>query len=702
MNQKRRMFPKTTDRVLLTCGLVLGCLGVTSCGGSESSTRPEAGSAHGGVDSSAREVLRIDAANSPDVAIPTAEAGIPDAALRLDLQTTPDTVGVEAPVVNGDVYQAPADVASAQPETKPAQPDVIYFNHDLPSAVELPPAVDSPPDESTPIDSAVDGPGQPDANLDVPLGPSGSGGTGGGGAGGSVQCLVASDCAPQSTVCRIRTCELNRCGVANAPLGTPCQENGGAVCDSDGGCTANHCSDGVQDADETDVDCGGSCALLGKRCKYSPSQQKCHTGGDCESGVCGAQLSVGTGGANGVDGGSGNGGAGGGSGIDAGGSGVLLCQPPSCSDGVKNGDETDVDCGGSCGPTCRHSEPQQKCLVPGDCISGTCSESAPGGGTGGSGGGGSGGSSAMGGAGSGGSSGGSGGGIDAGAGGLLWCQPPSCSDGVKNGDETDVDCGGSCGPTCRHSDPQQKCLVPGDCISGVCGVSAPVGGTGGTSGGSGGDTGGSSGTGGSGGGSSSSLGGTGGGGGSGGAPAAKLCQPCNSDTDCVQNSYQCNFGDGPYPDLAGDTTCLGSICTSCSTVYGDEYYYCALVEACSSEGLGCDSNSPRCVDHCADHQTDFDESDVDCGGSCPQCSSGQYCNSDADCSSGLGCSELDASAYTCVDSCFDGHKDDDESGIDCGGTTCTARCGQGQSCSTDADCQTGLFCDGKGSTCFQD
>jgi hypothetical protein len=27
-----------------------------------------------------------------------------------------------------------------------------------------------------------------------------------------------------------------------------------------------------------------------------------------------------------------------------------VCQGPSCSDGVKNGSETDVDCGGDCAP----------------------------------------------------------------------------------------------------------------------------------------------------------------------------------------------------------------------------------------------------------------------------------------------------------------------------------------------------------------
>ena len=45
--------------------------------------------------------------------------------------------------------------------------------------------------------------------------------------------------------------------------------------------------------------------------------------------------------------------------------------------------------------------------------------------------------------------------------GLGYC---SCSDGIKNGDETDVDCGGSC-PPCEDV---KSCLVNSDCISGFC------------------------------------------------------------------------------------------------------------------------------------------------------------------------------------------------------------------------------------------
>jgi hypothetical protein len=44
-------------------------------------------------------------------------------------------------------------------------------------------------------------------------------------------------------------------------------------------------------------------------------------------------------------------------------------------------------------------------------------------------------------------------------------RAPTCNDGVQNGNETDIDCGGgSCAP-CQNG---RHCLVGGDCISGNC------------------------------------------------------------------------------------------------------------------------------------------------------------------------------------------------------------------------------------------
>ena len=70
----------------------------------------------------------------------------------------------------------------------------------------------------------------------------------------------------------------------------------------------------------------------------------CATSGDCQSGVC-------TGG---------------------------ICQAAACGDGVKNGTETDIDCGGTCGP-CGVGK---TCIQAADCAPALCSANKCGLGTG--------------------------------------------------------------------------------------------------------------------------------------------------------------------------------------------------------------------------------------------------------------------------------------------------------------------------------
>lgn len=44
-------------------------------------------------------------------------------------------------------------------------------------------------------------------------------------------------------------------------------------------------------------------------------------------------------------------------------------------------------------------------------------------------------------------------------------EPLTCGDGLQNGDETDVDCGGSCLARCANG---RGCSIDGDCSSGHC------------------------------------------------------------------------------------------------------------------------------------------------------------------------------------------------------------------------------------------
>lgn len=88
----------------------------------------------------------------------------------------------------------------------------------------------------------------------------------------------------------------------------------------------------------------------------------------------------------------------------------------TCTDSLKNGGETDVDCGGPCSP-CAVGK---ACGSGTHCVTGVCSGSI--------------------------------------------CQAPTCTDGVKNGSETSLDCGGGC-PGCAGG---QTCSAASDCASLLC------------------------------------------------------------------------------------------------------------------------------------------------------------------------------------------------------------------------------------------
>jgi hypothetical protein len=104
-----------------------------------------------------------------------------------------------------------------------------------------------------------------------------------------------------------------------------------------------------------------------------------------------------------------------------------ICAAATCADGVKNGGESDLDCGAACPPGCSTGE---LCLVSADCESLECAGAA-----------------------------------------VKTCAPPGCFDGHKNGDETDINCGGSCAQACP---PGYGCLVNDDCIGEMCDPAALV------------------------------------------------------------------------------------------------------------------------------------------------------------------------------------------------------------------------------------
>jgi hypothetical protein len=239
------------------------------------------------------------------------------------------------------------------------------------------------------------------------------------------------------------------------------------------------------------------------------------------------------------------------------------CAAATCSDDVRNSDETDVDCGGGCGDCAD----LQRCGNNDDCVSRVCNAGM--------------------------------------------CQVPVCFDDTRNGVETSVDCGGPCAPCAAGG----GCAGASDCQSGVC-----VGGT------------------------------------------------CSAPTcaDAVKN------GDESDVDCGGD-------CAACADTRA-----CAADDDCTSRVC----RSAACVaPTCADGTRNGDESDVDCGGSCSPCAQSLACDDTGDCVSAI-CTAGRCSAPTCDDGTTNGNETD----VDCGGATCEP-CDDAAACVQHRDCDSAYCVD---------
>ena len=187
----------------------------------------------------------------------------------------------------------------------------------------------------------------------------------------------------------------------------------------------------------------------------------------------------------------------------------------SCNNGVTDGDETDIDCGGD---LCSPCGLDKTCRRESDCQSLSCNAEDR-------------------------------------------CMMATCDDNQRNGRESDVDCGGP--NACDRCTPGDDCTLDDDCDSGVC--------------------------------------------------VSFVCAP-SSCSDDVQNGGET------------DLNCGGT--TSCAR--------CATGDNCLQAG---DCASNVCQDHicrpanCQDETQNGAETDVDCGGFCKGCKEGQGCGSDDDCHS---------------------------------------------------------------------
>jgi hypothetical protein len=120
--------------------------------------------------------------------------------------------------------------------------------------------------------------------------------------------------------------------------------------------------------------------------------------------------------------------------------------------------------------------------------------------------------------------------------------------------------------------------------------------------------------------------------------------------------------------------------------------------ACLScpSGARCNANTDcqtkQCVGgicaqpNCSDGVADGGETGVDCGSHCGPCPVGQGCRKDGDCKVGYCNVGLFSLSGVCaVPRCTDRQRDDDETGVDCGGNHCQP-CPSGQSCLVNSDC----------------
>jgi hypothetical protein len=313
----------------------------------------------------------------------------------------------------------------------------------------------------------------------------------------------------------------------------------------------------VRDGDETDVDCGGATCPPCADCSPCVQASDC-ANGDCSGGICVTPVT---------------------------------CQKnddcgckPLCRDGVRDGDESDVDCGGSCLPCVG----TQTCRRDGDCATDQCH--------------------------------------------LGMCIPETCVDNLKDGEETDIDCGGPACFPCTGGWSGHPWYPPD------LAVSVDM------------------------------------------APPADLTAPVDlvPPPDLLP-SLNCN--DGIQDGDEADVDCGGSRCPQCAV--GRR---CAAAGDCATRA--CVAGRCALAASCHDGVRNGDESDVDCGGTtCPACGNGLLCGMTADCLGGR-CEHRDGGASVCGEAdCADGVRDGNESDVDCGGPSAAcARCTLGAACIVGADC----------------
>lgn len=313
-----------------------------------------------------------------------------------------------------------------------------------------------------------------------------------------------------------------------------------------------------------------------------------------------------------------------------------------CANGVKDGTETDVDCGGDCSSAGMKCSLNKECKVDTDCSIGLCSD------------------------------------------GRCSLTVNLCNNGVHDVGEGGVDCGGNCATTalCPMDSP---CLSASDCIDGTtclsatktCGIDLCANGVQDP-----GET-------------DADCGGT-------CAPAHRCYanQFCKLSTDCSPGMLCLSSGKCGTSEVVvlpcenkvkdageGDVDCGAQ----CAPKLCDVGRSCSDKTDCASKACA----KGKCVEpSCSDEVQDQTESDVDCGGGCAKCDTEKKCGTNVDCKSGI-CGDPDGNRICKEQSCSDNLLSPalGETFVDCGGTCATAangwkRCPVDRGCKVASDCQS--------------
>lgn len=426
---------------------------------------------------------------------------------------------------------------------------------------------------------------------------------------------------------------LSSCAPCAAGKSCESNENCESKLCTEGKCKAASCTDATQNGDEGGVDCGGSC----KKCLPGAS---CLTDVDCASGVCRGNSCLAAACNDGVKNGDE-------SAPDCGGSCAKCienmpcsidsdcttdfcyadaCKKASCDDKLKNQGESDVDCGDPRN-YCPKCAATQTCTDSAQCQSGNC------------------------------------------VGGH--CAERTCSDGIKNGLEGDVDCGTACGNLCPDG---STCREMADCLSKVCDIdgrcAAPSCGDAVKNGTE----------------TDKNCGGT-------CQAKCSVGQGCSINADCQENS--CNAGSCATP------LCPNGMQDGAETAVDCGGAACVPCEAGMACKVATDCVSGSCVNlvcagpSCSDSVLNGSETDIDCGGSCEKkCPDQAPCLRAADCASGV-CLGGTCQPPTCGDGVHNGK----ETAPDCGGEVCLAqgrKCEVNSTCLSDADCKSDVCNPAKG------